>query len=276
MSMTDSVTVGGCKQIFDQEKDHMKGIILAAGDGGRLRPLTDNMPKVLLELGGRPMIRYSIDAMEMAGVSDIAVVVGYQHHKVVDILGPMYPHITFIYNEHYLGGNAISVYSARYFVKNEPFLVCMGDHPISPDITRHLLSEYREGCVLCVDPEAWLPSQINDATRVLVAPGGNVVSIGKNLKVWNAIDTGVFKMTEEFIWAVESLMKTQGVQVSITDAVRAIERTGRAFSTCDVGGMFWADVDTLEDYQSIDSMLGRNNGDSVRRVRVPPHQSSHI
>ena len=249
----------------------MKGVILAAGDGGRLRPLTDNTPKVLLELGGRPMIQYPLDALGLAGVSDIAVVVGYQHRKVIEALGPSYPHVTFIYNQHYLGGNALSVYAARYFVKNEPFVVCMGDHPISPDITRHLLSQYREGCVLCVDPEAWHPSQINDGTRVLVAPGGYVVSIGKDLKVWNATDTGVFKMTEEFIWAVERLMKKQGVQVSITDAVRSIENTGRVFSTCDVGGMFWADVDTLEDYQSIDRLLRESNEDRVRRIRVPPH-----
>ena len=88
--------------------------------------------------------------------------------------------------------------------------------------------------------------------------------------MWNAIDTGVFKMTEEFFWAVERLMERQGVQVSITDAVRSMESTGRAFSTCDVSGMFWADIDTLEDYQSIDRLLRESNGDRVRRLRVPP------
>ena len=73
----------------------MKGVILAAGDGGRLRPLTDNMPKVLLELGGRPMIQYPLAALGLAGLSDIAVVVGYQHRKVIAALGPSYPHGTF-------------------------------------------------------------------------------------------------------------------------------------------------------------------------------------
>ena len=113
----------------------MKGVILAAGDGGRLRPLTENTPKVLLETGGRPMIQYSLDALELAGVSDVAIIVGYQHDKVIEALGPSYPRATFIYNEHFLGGNALSVYAARNFVRNEPFVVCMGDHPISPDIT---------------------------------------------------------------------------------------------------------------------------------------------
>ena len=50
----------------------MKGIILAAGDGGRLRPLTLTTPKVLLDLGERPLINYPLDALMSAGISEIA------------------------------------------------------------------------------------------------------------------------------------------------------------------------------------------------------------
>ena len=199
----------------------MKGVILAAGDGGRLRPLTLGAPKVLMEIGGYPLIQYSLDALRDAGISDVAVVVGYRARQVQEALEKRNPHLTFVYNERFLGGNAMSVYAARGFVREEPFVLCMGDHPISPDIVRKLVTNRHPGCVLCIDPEAWLPSQISDGTRTLVDAAGHLMAIGKDLKVWNAIDTGVFKMTKDFFPSVEHLMMgSQGADVSISEVAR--------------------------------------------------------
>ena len=241
----------------------MKAVILAAGDGGRLRPLTLDTPKVVLEIGGRPLISYSLDALAAAGVSEIAVVTGYQAHKVRDALAHTYPNLTFIHNEHHDGGNALSVYAARRFVMNSPFIVCMGDHPISSQFAAEVVSYRQEGPVLCVDLAAWHPSQTSDATRVVVGPNGYVETIGKRLKVWNAIDTGVFQMTWDVFPVIEDLMRTRGLEVTITDVVRSLGAHGRPFATCDVTGMFWADVDTLEDYQGIDILLGEMYGERI-------------
>ena len=241
----------------------MRGVILAAGDGGRLRSLTMGTPKVLLEIGGVPLIQYSIDALRIAGIHDIGIVVGYQSDRVLDALTETHPYLTFIYNEDYEGGNAISIYSARTFVANDPFVVCMGDHPIGPEIIESLLSCRQEGCVLCVDLHAWHPSQISDATRVQVSPDGTISRIGKGLGVWNAIDTGVFRMTEEVFPAMERLIEGLGAEVTITDVVRSMAANGRPFSTCDVSGYFWADVDTPEDYRSTDRLLRLRDGERV-------------
>ena len=86
----------------------MKGIILAAGDGGRLRPLTLNTPKVLLDLGERPLINYPLEAMASAGITEIAIVVGYLNEVVENVLKVSHPSLTYIYNDHYEhGGNAL-------------------------------------------------------------------------------------------------------------------------------------------------------------------------
>ena len=175
----------------------MKGVILAAGDGGRLHTVTLGTPKVLLEIGGSPLIHYPLRALRSAGIKEIVVVVGHQYEKVLDALAETHPYLTFAYNEHYDGGNAISLYSARSFVEDDAFVVCMGDHAISPGIIESLLSSPRDGCVLCVDLEAFHPSQIGDATKVRLAEDGSIASIGKHLGVWDAVDTGVFKMTSE-------------------------------------------------------------------------------
>ena len=209
------------------------------------------------------MVHYSLDALRSAGISDIALVIGYQAEKILEAFEETQPDLTFVHNEHYLGGNALSVYAARSFVSDEPFVVCMGDHPISGQIVRSLLSHDMDGCVLCVDLEACHPSQVNDATRVLLDRSSRITAIGKRLNVWNATDIGVFKMTGDVFTAAERLMEYQGTQVSITDVVTLMVDEGYAFATCDVSGMFWADVDTQEDYLSVDSLLRDGYGERV-------------
>ena len=64
----------------------MKGIIIAAGYGSRLRPLTSTTPKSLVEIGGKSIITYPIDALVTAGISDISIVVGYRADEITEYL----------------------------------------------------------------------------------------------------------------------------------------------------------------------------------------------
>ena len=241
----------------------MKGVIIAAGLGGRLRPLTLGSPKILLEVGGRPLGYYVVDALYSSGVSEVAVVVGYRADTVVEALRERSPDLAFRYNEDYEGGTALSVYAARDFVQDEPFVLCMGDHPIAPERVGSLLLDEHEGSILCVDTEPSHLSQMSDATKVVVDDDGWVEAIGKDLQVWNAVDTGVFKMTSGVFTTMESLTDRLGLQVTITDVVRSVGEGGLPFRACDVGGMLWADVDTPEDYLSVDALLREAYGERV-------------
>ena len=238
----------------------MKGVVLAAGEGQRLRPLTLDTPKVLLKVGGRSLIEYSLDALGSAGISEVAVVLGYEADKVQDAVRAIAPGVTFLRNEHYRGGNALSLSVARDYVGDSPFVLCMGDHTISPEMVRLLLSSRRRGCILCIDQAAWHPSQLDDATRVLMDRSGDITAIGKRLKVWNAIDTGVFRMTADVFPAIDRLMEDQGLDVSLSSMVRWMGSNGRPFGVCDISGLFWADVDTREDYQAVGDLLKEQHG----------------
>jgi dTDP-glucose pyrophosphorylase len=66
---------------------NLKGLILAAGEGSRLRPFTFSRPKHLIPLLGKPMIRYAVDDLVEAGVRDISVVVGYFGDLIREALG---------------------------------------------------------------------------------------------------------------------------------------------------------------------------------------------
>ena len=233
----------------------MKGIILAAGEGGRLRPLTVDTPKVLLDVGGSPLIHYPIRALWLAGVTEITVVLGHNAEKVENFLSDLYPEIQFLYNKNYSLGNAMSISVARGFAEDNPFVVCMGDHPISHEIIESLLAHSWDENILCVDYEASLPAQLDDATRVLVDDDGYIDKIGKSLKTWNAIDTGVFKMTPAVFSAIDLLTDHQGMEIEISDVVRHLGTVGRPFATCDIEGAFWSDVDTLNDYAAIKTMM---------------------
>jgi len=233
----------------------LKGIILAAGNGGRLRPLTLSTPKVLLDVGGWPLIHYPIKALRLAGVDEITIVIGHNAAKVEGFLSELYPEIRFLYNRNHSWGNALSIGVVRSLVEDDPFLVCMGDHPISNQIVGNLLASSRNGNILCVDPKATQPAQLNDATRVLVDDDGYVTRIGKSLETWNAIDTGVFKMTPDVFSVIDLLTNLQGMEVGISDVVRHMCANDQPFATCDVEGEFWSDVDTLDDYVAIKRML---------------------
>ncbi len=65
----------------------MKAIILAAGFGTRLRPLTDNTPKPLIQVGGRPLIHYSLLLLRKYGVTDVVINVHYHADKIVEAIG---------------------------------------------------------------------------------------------------------------------------------------------------------------------------------------------
>jgi len=96
-----------------------------------LSSLTVTYPKVLLPVNDKALISYPIEALVAAGISEIAIVVGYLGDKVVEVLGNgdnFGVKIQYIFNPDYLGGNAISVFKARDWAQGDPIVLCMGDH----------------------------------------------------------------------------------------------------------------------------------------------------
>ena len=228
-----------------------KGVILAAGDGSRLAPLTLTCPKVLLPVKDKaPLIRYPIEALVAAGISEIAIVVGYLGDKVIEVLGNgshFGVRLQYFFNSDYLGGNAISVYKARDWAQGAPIVLCMGDHLIKGEMVRRLLDRQTLDETLCVDYTPAPHHQLAEATKITVDGAGCIKDIGKDLVYWDALDTGVFLLTENFFAALDELIPCLGIDIEITDVIRFLISYGVPFNTCNVNGCFWLDVDTEED-----------------------------
>jgi len=228
-----------------------KGVILAAGDGRRLAPLTLTCPKVLLPVKDKaPLIRYPIEALVAAGISEIAIVVGYLGDKVIEVLGKgshFGVRLRYIFNPDYLGGNAISVYKARDWAQGDPIALCMGDHLIGDKLVKRLLDSQTSNETLCVDYTPAQHHQLAEATKVAVDDAGCIKGIGKDLIYWDALDTGVFLLTENFFGALDELIPCLGINIEISDVICFLISQGHRFDTCNASGCFWMDVDTEED-----------------------------
>lgn len=114
----------------------MQGIVPAAGEGTRLRPLTADKPKGLVEVAGRPLLTHALEALCDVGVSELVVVVGYEGEQIVDHYGETFEGvpITYVRQVERLGlGHAVS--QARPHVDGT-FLVLNGDNvfagPLDP------------------------------------------------------------------------------------------------------------------------------------------------
>ncbi|NJD38923.1 MAG: phosphocholine cytidylyltransferase family protein [Geobacter sp.] len=119
----------------------MKAIILNAGKGGRLGALTDDRPKCLVEVGGRPILDFQLDALRQAGVQDLVMVVGYRDAMIREYL-LRYPEFSVVWidNPDYATTNtAYSLWLARHAMAGD-FLYLNGDVLFPPELIRRLLA----------------------------------------------------------------------------------------------------------------------------------------
>jgi choline kinase len=230
-----------------------RGVILAAGDGDRMGTLTKNRPKVLLPINkGEPMILYPIRALAAAGIRDIVIVVGYLATEVKRNLrdGSQYGvNLHYVENPDYRGGNAISAWKARSWTGGEPVILCMGDHIIETNVVLRLLSIKGITDTLCVEYQPTLHHNIEEATKVTLFEDGGIRDIGKELRHWDTLDTGVFLLTERFFIAAEELTRLRGNNIEMSDVIRFMLVQGHRFNTCNVSGCSWMDIDVIEDLE---------------------------
>lgn len=236
----------------------MKGVILAAGSGTRLAPLTLDIPKPLVSVVGYPLIDYTISAFVEVGLTELVIVIGYKEGMIREWVGDGSRYgarIEYAFNLNYTLRNAVSLYAAQQMVGDEPFILTMADHMISPRILSTLLAFTVTEDTLCVDQSAKAPPQLNDATKVLIDEKGYILRIGKRIKKWNAIDTGVFLLTPAVFTAISHLIGKKKQGPNLSHCINWLIRRGGRVRACDVSGCFWMDVDTWEDLHYVERIL---------------------
>ena len=117
----------------------MQAVILAAGEGSRLRPLTRSKPKAMIPVANRPIIEYVIDALLENGIRDIVVVVGYRKEHVIRYLNKLDAPVQVVVQERQLG-TADALRAAESEI-TEDFLVLPGDNYINAESIARIRKE---------------------------------------------------------------------------------------------------------------------------------------
>ena len=221
-------------------------LILAAGNGTRLRAVSAGLPKPLVQFRGKPILEHVIRRAHLAGIEKFVIVVGYRSDLIrrwfdSRWLGDV--SVTLVENPDYDKQNGISVLKARNEI-DENFLLLMADHVFEPETARVLMKQplAPSEVILAVDPKIDRVFDLDDATKVR-REGNHIVDIGKEIANYDALDTGMFLCSPALFDRLESA--TRAGDCSLSDGMRKLARE-RSLRSLEIGEAHWQDVDTPE------------------------------
>ena len=224
------------------------GIILAAGLGTRLCSFDSEIQyKPLAHIDNMTLLLRTINNHEVAGCKRVIIVLGWQAENIKSSIMAEYSgsvHLHFVVNDNYRLKNGISVLCAKPFV-GEEFILTMADHILDDGIMLLTRGNHppSDGATLCVDYKINSIFDIDDATKVY-SENDFIKSIGKNIKNFNCIDTGVFIGTRGLMDAIENVYKKKG-DAALSEGVQFLCDQG-LMKSLDIKNCFWQDVDTPE------------------------------
>lgn len=217
----------------------MQAIILAAGFGSRLAPVTGGKSKALVEIGGRPLILHQLETLADHGVGPVLVVVGHQADELQKVIGDR---ATILLNERFAETNSLhSLWLAREWVKG-PFVLLNCDLFFDPKILDRLLEE--SGNVLAYDSTS---SRGREQTKVAIKQR-RVVDIGKDVPAVSARgeSLGLLKFerdgAEAMMRAANELIAGGNEGAWVIEATRTVCRQLPVYGV-NVAGEPWAEID---------------------------------
>ena len=236
---------------------NMKGLIPAAGQGTRLEPITLAIPKELLMVGDKAIIEYVIDAMKMAGITEITIVVGWRKHAILDYLGSgerLGVKLTYVVQDK-RDGLGKAVFSGEHTIGKEPFLVVLGDDFFYPKtFLKNILAFHSEK-----NAEATIGvAEVENPTRHgMIRPGENnrIIDIIEKPSVDNAPSNlgciGIYIFNSDIFDAIKKTKPGYNNEIQLTDAIKILIEEKKEVIYKEIEGKH-IDVGTLED-------LGRAN-----------------
>ncbi|NWJ29570.1 NTP transferase domain-containing protein [Marine Group I thaumarchaeote] len=231
----------------------MKALIIAAGQGTRLRPIGDTKP--LVTLLGLGLIERVILTAKKSGIKEFCIVTGYNGEKIREQLsdGKKYGvKIQYVQNDSWTRGNAISILKARDHFK-ESFVLLMADHNYDHRILNELskIKIGKDECILCVDRNPGDHLNIDDATKVRTVDH-RIDLIGKDLSDYNCIDTGIF-ICNPVIFDVLEQSISEGDE-GLSGGIKILAQRHK-MRYMPLGDNFWIDVDDKTDRRNAELLI---------------------
>lgn len=251
---------------MSQPADDIPVIVLAAGEGVRLRPLTKYRPKPMLPAATSPILEYVLDALIDAGLTNVHLVVGHRRSRIQSYFGSTYRGIELTYHtqEKQLGtGHALLAADPPM---DRPFMVVYGDQIVDRTLVTDVIRAHSKTEALAT--LGVLPGKD-------VSPyGGAIVDEGEIVELVDrpeeagdyVLNAGVYVFEGEVIDAVASTETCDGEQSMIDSIATLVE--GEETITAAVSDGFWVDATFPWDLLAItERLLGRGHGERWERGR---------
>jgi len=227
----------------------MKAVILAAGKGERLRPLTDFKPKAMLPICNKPLLDYHIEALESNGIDDIAIVVNYleeeirKHLKEKDLK---------FYRDEKISGTASALLAARNFIDDE-FILLYGDIFFDAPISE-VLENRNSMAVFFVE-------DVSSYGEVIIEEGRVIGIREKSGKGSGFVNAGIYHLDPSIVEFLEKTDRSERGEFELTDSIMMLsERKGVKAVKLDG---FWKDIGYPWDYIDANMYVLRKIGFSV-------------
>lgn len=237
----------------------MIGVILAAGMAKRLRPLTDEKPKCLLEVGGKTLLQRTVDAMISAGVKEFVVVTGYRENMIREFLTIHYSLCTIHYidNPDYEHNNNIfSLWLAMQKLHGQEVLLMDSDILCDPEAVRRVARKTNPALAMQQHELG------EEEMKIVVDEAGRITEISKTCSPADAIgeSVGIEKMTPAYTEAIYQELRKMILDEGQIDIFyeRAFERLipqGHTFEVVDTTDLFSYELDTPEDLEKASAAL---------------------
>ncbi len=207
----------------------MKALILAAGEGTRMRPLTANIPKPLLPVAGKPFLGHIIETLREHNIKDIFLLVGWKSLKIKELFGDgerFGVNITYLLQEERLGtAHAVSMAKSQM---DSPFLCLNGDIVLSKSYIRGIMEVYKTN-----EKNIMSLARVDNPGRfgVVTLKGGHVSEIIEKPKIPKSdlINAGIYIFTPDIFKAIEKTSKSARGEYEITESLRIVMKDDDIF-----------------------------------------------
>ena len=241
----------------------MHAIILAAGRGSRLLPLTTDLPKCLLPIGNTTVLGMQLDTLAAHGVETATVITGFNSHMVEDEINARLggPRVEMLFNPFFqVADNLASCWMARESM-NQDFLLINGDTLFSPELLQTVLSAPAKDVAVTIDQKGYYDG---DDMKVTL-DGSQLTAIGKTLALTETDGESIGMLRfmnagpEIFQDELGRLMRTpDGTKSWFLSAIHGLAQSGQHIDTINIKGADWSELDTPEDYEVCRSLFGNS------------------
>ena len=223
----------------------MKAVVLAAGEGQRLRPFTCTRPKHMIQVAGKPLLEHLLSALKEAGLTDIVMVVNYKAERIQKYFkdGKNFGLKIEYANQKEMKGTANAFGMAENHVKGD-FVAVYGDLLVTSDIIKAALKLHKKEkpavtmTILHIErPEEYGVIKVDGSriTEIVEKPSAEVAA-------GNPINAGVYVFSPEIFEAIKLTKNSPRGEQEITDSVRMLIEADRKVVAAEISGKEWRDV----------------------------------